>query len=175
MSNSTTLHPTTSAPTSALTATLAPVLTLAGSGQPFDVGDHWGRIAISSEQSGGAFTLLDMEVAAQGGPPLHVHGREDETFYIQEGRFEFWVDGKTFEAGPGDTAFAPRHIPHTWRCISNEGGRALVLVTPGENFERFFLKLGSLGILAAPSPEDVAALSALAERHGLEILPPPIS
>jgi quercetin dioxygenase-like cupin family protein len=153
---------------------LAPVLTLANGGQAFNAGDHWGHIAISSEQSGGAFTLLDMEVAFQGGPPPHVHTREDETFYIHEGRFEFWVEGETICAGPGDTVFAPRHVPHTWRCVSEDGGRALVLITPGENFERFFMQVCSGAMLAdgPPSPEDIAALCALAERHGLRMIPP---
>jgi quercetin dioxygenase-like cupin family protein len=154
-------------------ALLSAVLTPSGEGRVFDAGDHWGRIAISSEQSGGAFSLFTMEVAAQGGPPPHVHTLEDETFHIHKGRFEFWVDGETICAGPGDTVFAPRHIPHTWRCISDEGGRAMVLVTPGENFESFFLEMSARGLLAEPpSPKAIATLCSLAERHGLRMLPP---
>jgi quercetin dioxygenase-like cupin family protein len=166
--------PVTPAAATTFARMLAPVLSPAGNGRPFNAGDHWGTIAISSAQSGGAFTLLDMEVAPQGGPPRHVHTLEDETFHILEGRFEFWIDGETICAGPGDTTFAPRHIPHTWRCVSQNGGRALVLITPGENFEQFFTTMCCGGLLAdaAPSPELIARLCALAERHGLQMLPP---
>jgi quercetin dioxygenase-like cupin family protein len=172
MSTTTPRASITPASATPLTAPLLPLLARANSGRAFNAGDHWGHVALSSEQSGGAFTLLDMEVAFQGGPPPHLHTREDETFHILEGRFEFWVDGETICAGPGDSVFAPRHIPHTWRCVSEDGGRALVLITPGENFERFFTQMCASGLLQAPTPDDIATLCALAERHGLQILPP---
>jgi quercetin dioxygenase-like cupin family protein len=143
------------------------------SGRPFNAGDHWGHFALSAAQSGGAFTLLDMDVAAGGGVPPHVHSLEEETFIILEGRFEFHVDGEAIHAGPGDTVFAPRNVPHTWRCVSEDGGRALVLITPGANFESFFTTLWESGMLAnGPTPEALAHLCALAERHGIQMLPP---
>jgi quercetin dioxygenase-like cupin family protein len=165
------LTPASSAP---FTPRLEPVLSLAGDGPISDMGDHSGRIAISAAQSGGAFTLIEANVAFQGGPPPHIHTLEDETFYIVEGSFEFWVGGQIILANPGDTIFAPRHVPHAWRCVSQGGGRAFGMATPGENFEQFFVALGGMGLRGKPTPSQIADVCALGERHGLQMLPPSV-
>src|SRR4029450_5467828 len=48
-------------------------------------------VKVGSEESGGGFTLLDNTNPAGTFLPPHVHKREDETFYILEGEFEFTV------------------------------------------------------------------------------------
>ena len=35
-----------------------------------------------------------------GGPPLHVHRNEDETFYIVEGQIDIVLGEETVTAGP---------------------------------------------------------------------------
>jgi quercetin dioxygenase-like cupin family protein len=72
-----------------------------------------------------------------GGPPPHIHHREDETFQILEGEYEFTVAGQTFVAGKGATIFAPRGIPHTYRYLGQTPGRLMCVITPA-GFEGFF-------------------------------------
>ncbi|GAB4452301.1 MAG: hypothetical protein OHK0029_02950 [Armatimonadaceae bacterium] len=119
---------------------LQPILTPAGGGIAMNMGDHRVEFALTAAQTGGIFSLFHMDADFDAATPPHIHTREDETFYVLEGQFSFWVDGEILVANPGDTVFAPRDIPHLWRCISPEGGKALVLVTPG-GFENFFIEL----------------------------------
>ena len=86
-----------------------------------------------------------------GGPPPHIHHREDETFQILEGEYEFSVAGKTIRACQGDTLFAPRDIPHTYRYVGKTPGRLLTVITPA-GFEGFFEEIGAL------SPQQIHAI-----------------
>jgi quercetin dioxygenase-like cupin family protein len=135
-----------------------------------ELGDHRARPLISSRQSG-AFLLCEVEVDFMGGVPPHVHGREDETFVVLEGDFQITTGEQTVGARAGDTAFGPRGIPHTWHCTSESGGRLLLLVTPGENFESFLVQMGQETITPS-DPASMAKLFALAEEHGLTMLLP---
>src|SRR5688572_6615069 len=58
-------------------------------------------VKATAQQTGGAFGLLEVRLAAGFSPPLHIHHREDESFWILEGRFTFVCDGQTSQAGPG--------------------------------------------------------------------------
>ena len=49
----------------------------------------------------GGVAFLDQLAPAGFGPPLHVHHREDEGFYILEGQVDFVCDGQTFHLSPG--------------------------------------------------------------------------
>ena len=154
-----------------------PLFVPAGTGPFFDLGDHRGNVNISARSSGGAFLLLDLEADPEGGVPPHIHTREDETFYILKGQFEVQVGNRLVEAGPGDTLFGPRNIAHSWRCISAEGGRLLVLVSPGANFETFAGTMAQCGFdprRMMSDPGLAAAFMALADSHGIEMLPPTI-
>jgi quercetin dioxygenase-like cupin family protein len=51
------------------------------------VGDHY-TVKCSGEDTGGAFTLIEVLVPPGSGPPPHIHRREDEMFYVLAGEFE---------------------------------------------------------------------------------------
>jgi quercetin dioxygenase-like cupin family protein len=125
-------------------------------------------VKVSSEESGGAFTLLDNINPAGLYLPPHVHSQEDETFYILEGEFEFYVADQTLRAGPGATVYAPRGIPHAFKVLSSTPGRALVLATPG-GFERCMEELSKLPL----DPPDMPQVFQVCSRYGIEFLPPP--
>ena len=38
-----------------------------------------------------------------GGPPPHIHTREDEVYLVKRGTFQFFMDGICRQAGPGAT------------------------------------------------------------------------
>lgn len=126
------------------------------------------RVKVSSQQSGGAFTLLDNLNPAGTYLPPHVHANEDETFTILEGEFEFYVADQTLRAGPGATVFAPRGIPHAFKVVSSTPGRALMLATPG-GFERCMEELSALPL----DPPDMPAVFQVCARYGIEFLPSP--
>jgi quercetin dioxygenase-like cupin family protein len=83
-------------------------------------------IRIHGRDTNGTVSVVESHDVPGGGPPPHIHHREDETFQILEGDYEFMVGGKTVLAQPGTTLFAPRGIPHTYRCVGTRPGRQTV-------------------------------------------------
>ena len=53
-----------------------------------------------SETTNGAFSLSELTAQPQFGPP-HIDHREDESFYVLEGEFEFLDNDHTFTPGAG--------------------------------------------------------------------------
>ena len=99
-------------------------------------------VLLRSEQSGGAVSVVDTSAPAGfPGPPLHVHDF-DETFYILEGELTFQVEDRLLTAGPGDLAFAPRNVPHTFANRSGEPARYVIVCTPA-GFERYFARMAA--------------------------------
>jgi mannose-6-phosphate isomerase-like protein (cupin superfamily) len=86
--------------------------TLLGPGQGdkyWIVGDH-PTFKLSSSETGGAYCLAENWVDAGGGPPPHLHGKEDELFYVLQGKLQFVRGDNFFTATPGDAVFLPRGI-----------------------------------------------------------------
>ena len=122
-------------------------------------------IRVPTVATAGAMCIFESLVSANDGPPMHIHGREDEMFYVLDGHFQFWCGDETFSGGPGTTALLPRGVPHTYRNIGSTEGRLLVTVTPG-GFENFFVDI------ANEKAVEPAALMAIGARYGLTFLPP---
>ena len=146
-----------------------PLIVGAGEGETFDCLGTLYTLKTSAAQSGGAVGLLEDLVAPGDGPPMHVHHREDEIFFILEGRFQVWCGGRTWTAEPGATVFLPRGVPHTFRNVGDGPGRKLVTVVPG-GFEGFLADVAGRGLHV---PEDMAELVELAASYGLEFTGPP--
>lgn len=133
------------------------------------------RLLTEASATNGAMGAWEWWGTSAGNPPLHVHHREDEFFYILEGHVTFEVGEKRLEAAAGDFVFAPRDVAHRF-AVTSEQARMLVLVVPG-GFERFFAEVGrpaqdnTLPPLEEPDPEAVARA---AQPYGVEILGPPI-
>ena len=139
----------------------------------------FGTLAIlkaTGETTSGRVAVIEHLAPRGSGSPLHVHHREDEWFYVTEGELTFWVGGRVVDAPAGSFVYGPRDVPHTF-VVASEQARFL-LVTEPAGFDAFFraasVPANRLEIPPAPTePPDVAGLTALAARYGLEILGPP--
>ena len=123
------------------------------------------------EDTGGRLTVFEILFPPDSGPPLHVHEREDEAFYVLEGSLSVRMGEEEFEALAGSFVFQPRGIPHTFRS-SSDGARVLLLVVPS-GFEGYFRALSRLAEAMTlpppagpPSPEQMAAMEAALAEHG---------
>ena len=114
-------------------------------------------VRASADTTGGAFTH-HRGVAAALDTPLHVHANEDELFYILEGEHVIQCGEDEFRLGPGGTAFLPRGVPHSQRCVEQGVGRLLVLTYPA-GFEGFFRELGAAERAGTLGPETYATAS----------------
>jgi mannose-6-phosphate isomerase-like protein (cupin superfamily) len=133
----------------------------------------WGviplSIKVSARDTGGGLFLFEHRDMGKGGPPRHVHHDQDEWFYAIKGKFLIEVGGETFRLKPGDSAFAPRRVPHVWAHIGEEPGTVLTALSPAGTFETFIR--GAADLTDLPTPEDAAkAFTA----HGMTVVGPPL-
>ncbi len=137
-------------------------------------------ILISGADTQGRYTLIDMLVPPNGGPPPHRHDFE-EMFHVLEGEVEVTFRGEQMRLRAGQSLNIPANAPHGFRVVSETPARFLCMCLPAGQ-EEFFLAVGDrLPNRTAPppvlSPEVAAqrrdlALS-LAARYRSEFLPPP--
>src|SRR5918999_4882840 len=134
------------------------------------VGDTM-TLKATSERTGGSLMLLENLTAPGGGPPPHVHTREDEFFYVIDGSFEIRIGDEVHAVGPGGFAYVPRGTVHNFRNTAASPSRILVGFTPG-GMEGFFRASGRPATDDGPAPpvdaDEVARTMAAAPRYGLE-------
>jgi quercetin dioxygenase-like cupin family protein len=142
-------------------------------------GDHY-TFLVTGDESGGAYFAMEALVPPGGGPPPHIHTREDETFYVLEGELRIRAGNDDIRIGAGEAALAPMGVLHTYRVESHEGARWLNVTTHGD-FERFVRALSrpaEHSELPAPqgppTPEQADALAVAARQHGIELVGPPL-
>jgi len=141
------------------------------------VGDTY-TILLSGEATAGRFTLIDMYIPPDGGPPPHRHDFE-ESFTILEGELEATFRAKTSTVKTGETISIPANAPHQFRNASAQSVRLLCVCSPAGQ-ENFFRELGvPVATRTTPppkaNPEERAAFLAkaqsLASKYRTEFLP----
>ena len=147
---------------------MKPTLISSGEGKSVNVIGNALTIRLHGGDTGGVLSVVESIDQPGGGPPPHIHHREDETFQVLEGEYEFTCAGKTFTAQKGATIFAPRGVPHNYRYVGQTPGRLIVTITPA-GFEKFFEEVDALG----PQQQEIPRVIEIGKKYGLEFLPPP--
>ena len=129
-------------------------------------------LKVSSRDTDGDLCIYYTTRLQKGGPALHLHHFQDEWFYVIRGEFMVQVGNDTLKLHPGDSAFAPRKIPHAFAKVSEDEGQMLVLFQPAGSMEDFFFQMSKLGKEIPQNQE--TALKRLWEDHGMEIVGPPL-
>ena len=131
----------------------------------------------TGEQTGQAYALVEILVQPHNGTPPHIHSREDEAFYIQEGEVEFQLETQTIVATAGTFLHSPKGQLHRYTNIGSKPAKMLCWVIPA-GLEKFFAQVGvPVANQAVQPPEvtpaDIEKVMATAPNYGLEIIPPP--
>jgi len=136
------------------------------------------RVSMSDGQDG--ISVLEHRMPYGSSPPLHIHRTEDAVFHVLEGELRVRLQDRERRVGAGEVFLAPKGVPHTYRVESAQGSRCLTITARGD-FERFVRALGrpaerpELPELAGPpSPDVLQGLIAIAAKHGIEIVGPPL-
>ena len=130
-------------------------------------------IKAATADTDGQMSIIEITEPSGAEAPLHVHHREDESFWILEGHVTFEVGNNIIEARAGDYIFGPREIPHRY-TVGDAGCRMLFIITPG-GFENMVLEMSDPAEsrqLPPPSDQepDFEQICAIAERYGIDIL-----
>src|SRR5580700_4288096 len=104
------------------------------------VGDVY-RFLATGDDTNGKYALWEALVPPGGGPPPHVHSREEEGFYVLEGEITLFLGEKRLVAGPGMFANMPVGTPHSFKNESSKSAKMLISVAPA-GLEKMFFEVG---------------------------------
>ena len=126
------------------------------------------HVRLTGADTRGAYSLFEYVVPpGLGGPPTHVHTREDELFTCTQGRVRVELDGQEHVLGEGDSLLMPRNVPHMFHNPFDEECRVVAVVSPG-GLENYYRALSEL----PPGPRDMAKIGAIMTEFGLRLQKP---
>jgi quercetin dioxygenase-like cupin family protein len=136
------------------------------------VGDVY-RFLATGEDTSGKYALWEAIVPPGGGPPPHVHSREEEGFYVLEGEITFSIGDQRHIAKAGMFANMPVGTPHSFKNESGKPAKMLISVAPA-GLEQMFFEVGvpvppGATSAAQPTKDEIERLLAAAPRYGVEI------
>ena len=117
-------------------------------------GDVYSTLA-SGEHTHDGYFLTHAIVPPGGGPPAHVHTREEEAFYIIRGELVFLVGEREVTASTGTFLNVPRGTKHRFRNDRDVEAEMIFWFAPA-GIEGLFEELGE-------RPEEIVAIG---EKYG---------
>ena len=132
-------------------------------------------VKVSSEESGGALTMMDITTPAGFGPPPHTHAG-GEVVYVLEGTLTYHIGDEMVEGTAGSVFHLPAGTLEWFEPTGTTPLRVLVTYTPG-GIDEFFEEFGERAAAhvlppLTETPPDFPAIVAAAERYGMVIHPP---
>ena len=126
------------------------------------------------EDPASGYALLEWEAPpGAASPPVHVHHRTEEGFYVLSGAYRFLVNGTTLDAPTGSHVLVRAGVPHTFWNAADLPARCLIILSPAE-FAPYFREL-SIGLADAKTDEDsIEVRRRLSARFDIEVVGPPV-
>jgi quercetin dioxygenase-like cupin family protein len=154
-------------------AVTSPTIRTPGEGRTVAVVGDVYRFLATGEDTNGKYALWEATVPPGGGPPPHVHSREEESFYVLDGEITFTVNGERIVARAGTFANMPVGTPHSFKNGSDRPAKMLISVAPA-GLEKMFFESGvplaeGATTTVPPTREEIEKLLAVAPRYGIEI------
>jgi mannose-6-phosphate isomerase-like protein (cupin superfamily) len=138
-----------------------------GQGRVIDLGTFVMSLKASGAATGGMFALLEAAEPPNFGPPLHIHRDAAEAFYVLEGEYRVFLDGREYACPAGSFIFIPAGIRHGFR-VGSAPSRKLNLYTPAAMVGYF----DDLSAAIAAGEADPARLDEVASRHEMDVIGP---
>ena len=133
-----------------------------------------------ASDTGGVLSVWESLMPRGSSPPLHVHRREDEAFYVLEGEMTFRIGDDQVVAPAGTFVWGPRDIPHQYR-VDTFVARLLTWFIPAGGEELFFHMSRPAKALTLPPTLDrppagptAQQLALFEQRYELKVLGPPM-
>ena len=123
------------------------------------------RFLKSKHDTAGGLDMFEMTCQPKARMPVpHYHRDWDETAYGLAGVTTFTIEGKTIDIGPGDSAFIPRGVVHSFDIRGEAVAKCLCVLTPGVLGPEYFREVAAL---VSAGPPDPARMGEIMRRHGL--------
>src|SRR6478752_3174231 len=131
MTTTTTIDAATETSAPGVKAAAAVTVVRPGEATVHQLGDSVIETLLFGARAGAAFDVIRGTVAPGGGPPPHIHRREDEITFVVDGEFEYVVGEQIIRASAGTCLFLPRNVVHHFRNIGTTTGTLFGIATPG--------------------------------------------
>lgn len=139
---------------------------------PLNVVGEETLIKVGPDDCEGRYALFHLTAPPMSGPPLHVHSREDECFYVLDGELVFEVDGECHTVQAGGCVAVTRGMVHRYQNFTDRNASLLIVTTPGD-FAGFFVDISAITPAGGlPSMEQLLSLDA---KYGITTLGPPMT
>ncbi|MFP5351805.1 MAG: cupin domain-containing protein [Actinomycetota bacterium] len=137
-----------------------------GEGRSIDLGGFQMSVKATSDETGGAFSLLEADEPPDFGPPLHIHHDAAEAFYVLGGEYIIFLEEREVACTEGSFIFIPAGIQHGFR-VGKVRSRKLNFYIPAA-------MVGYFDELSAAIKEDAdpEKLSEIALRYSMEVVGP---
>ncbi len=122
-------------------------------------------------ENGGAFSFGEALLRPGDEPPLHIHAREDETWYILEGSMLFQLGLQRTLCKAGEAILLPRGLQHGF-AVQTPSARILHIYSPG-GIEDAFQSL-SAPLAGPPVEAPPAEIESVFARRGVTFVGPPL-
>jgi quercetin dioxygenase-like cupin family protein len=136
------------------------------------LGGYWTFLA-TGEETGGQFSLIEMNIRKGLEAPGHTHTHEDESFFILDGEIRVLVNGEEHHLKAGEFIHLPKGIAHAYfaktdtvkmLCTMAPAGLEnmfLAMSRPADKMEYPELPSGP------PSPELLKRIGELQAQYGI--------
>ncbi|WP_277983276.1 cupin domain-containing protein [Sphingomonas faeni] len=126
------------------------------------------RTLAGVEQTAGGFGAVVAECPLDRSPiPMHWHEREHDTWLVTRGRLQVWADDQSRVLAPGDFAYVPPRVTHSYRSVAPRT-QFFGIVAPG-GWEQFFVDAGEVwgmtGLPADGYPFDFSRMGPAMGKH----------
>ena len=138
-----------------------------GEGRAIDLGNFQMTVKATSDETAGAFTLLEATEPPDFGPPMHIHHDSAEAFYVLAGEYIIFLEEREVACPEGSFIFIPVGMRHGFR-VGKVSSRKLNFYVPAA-MTGYFDDLSSAIKRSEADPEK---LSEIALRYSVEILGP---
>jgi mannose-6-phosphate isomerase-like protein (cupin superfamily) len=108
------------------------------------IGMWWEITKSTAGTKGERFEAINVIAPGFAGPPLHIHPHAEESYEVQTGTLDVWVDGGWRQLGPGQSVTVPVGSAHTLRNPYPVEVKLINVHKPALGFERFFRRLHAL-------------------------------
>lgn len=138
-----------------------------GEGRTIDLGGFRMSVKATHDQTNGAFSLVEAQEPPGFGPPLHIHRDAAEAFYVLEGEYIIFLDGRELTCPAGSFIFIPAGVPHGFR-VGDVPSRKLNLYTPAAMIG-YFDELADATKVGDVDPDTLAEI---ARRYSMDVIGP---
>lgn len=127
-------------------------------------------IQLKSSTSLNRMAVMTVDVPPGGFVPPHTHAKEEESYFMLEGRMVMQLGNQELAIEPGDFAHVPAGTLHGYKNTSNQCVRFLAWSVGGA-IDEFFTEMAEK---IREVPDDLPKMPEILQKYGIQMVEPSI-